>query len=224
MHRMMRFLALAGLVVTVSMESAYADIFKYVDGGGNVYFTDKPLKGSRYRLEWQRESRKLVSESNARLSGLGKLRYRPQGPSRSVGKRRANYDHLVTANARRYRLSPELLHAVIRAESAYNPQAVSSAGAQGLMQLMPGTAARYGVSDTFDPVDNIRGGAAYLRDLLDMFDQDLALAVAGYNAGEGAVMKYGRQVPPYAETQSYVRKVMQYYWAEQPRRISIASR
>jgi soluble lytic murein transglycosylase-like protein len=122
----------------------------------------------------------------------------------------------VLANARRYRLAPGLIHAVIRAESSYNPAATSPAGAQGLMQLMPGTAARYGVADSFDPVENVRGGAAYLRDLLDMFDQDLRLALAGYNAGEGAVLKHGRQIPPYAETQDYVRKVLDFFRAEQP--------
>jgi soluble lytic murein transglycosylase-like protein len=79
---------------------------------------------------------------------------------------------------------------------------------------MPGTAARYNVADIWDPAQNVRGGAAYLRDLLDMFDQDLRLALAGYNAGENAVLKYDRQIPPYAETQQYVRKVLQFLWAE----------
>ena len=144
--------------------------------------------------------------------------------SQTVAQRRLTYARLIEANALRYRLPAGLLHAVIRAESAYNPSAVSHAGAQGLMQLMPGTAARYGVSNSFDPVENVRGGAAYLRDLLDMFDQDLRLALAGYNAGEGAVMKYGRTIPPYAETQGYVRKVLDYYWAERPASIVMTAR
>ena len=93
-------------------------------------------------------------------------------------------------------------------ESAYDPQALSRAGAMGLMQLMPGTAQRYGVSNAWDPVQNLDGGARYLRDLLKMFNQDLRLALAGYNAGEGAVQKYGNQIPPYRETQNYVVKVM----------------
>ncbi|WP_242482444.1 lytic transglycosylase domain-containing protein [Thiocystis violacea] len=212
----------------MSAPVAHADVFKYVDGSGNVYFTDTPLKGNRYKLEWHRESRKLVRESkqkftvdfdrkNRTITARGRvIASQPAPMSKSVTERRANYEHLVSANARRYRLSPGLLHAVIRAESAYNHRAVSHAGAQGLMQLMPATARRYGVNDSFDPAQNIRGGAAYLRDLLDMFDQDVKLAVAGYNAGEGAVLKYGRSVPPYAETQSYVRKVLQYYGAERP--------
>jgi soluble lytic murein transglycosylase-like protein len=116
--------------------------------------------------------------------------------------------------ARQHDLYPELLHAVIRTESAYNPAALSSAGAVGLMQLMPGTAKRYGVPDIWDPVENLRGGARYLRDLLDLFGNDLRLALAAYNAGENAVIKYGNRIPPYPETQRYVRKVLQFLWAE----------
>jgi soluble lytic murein transglycosylase-like protein len=104
-----------------------------------------------------------------------------------------------------------LLHAVIRVESAYNPSAVSSAGAVGLMQLMPGTAQRYGVVDRTDPVQNIEGGARYLRDLMAMFGSDLTLAIAAYNAGENAVIKYNNSIPPYPETQNYVRQVLSLY-------------
>ena len=104
-----------------------------------------------------------------------------------------------------------LVHAVITAESGYNPAAVSRAGAQGLMQLMPGTARRYAVNDAFDPVQNIRGGTRYLRDLLDMFDNNVKLAVAAYNAGEHAVIRHGKKIPPYRETQAYVPKVLRLY-------------
>lgn len=223
---------MAGALLSAGVPVVNADVFKYVDGSGNVYFTDTPLKGNRYTLEWHRESRKLVRQSKQKLT-LGNdividrkgrkitargrvIASKPAPLSKSLSKRRARYEHLITSNARRYRLSPALLHAVIRAESAYNHRAVSHAGAQGLMQLMPATARRYGVRDSFDPAQNIRGGAAYLRDLLDMFDQDVKLALAGYNAGEGAVMKYGRSIPPYKETQSYVRKVLRYYGTERP--------
>lgn len=204
-----------------SAGAVWADVYKYVDDAGNVYFTDAPLKGDKYRLEWRREAKKLVDDNQARLARIvrsapatGSARSSARA-SGSLAQRRAQYDGLVRANAQRYGLNAELLHAVIRAESAYNPNAVSPAGAQGLMQLMPGTAARYGVSDSFDPRENIRGGAAYLRDLLKMFDGDLDLALAGYNAGEGAVIKYGRRIPPFAETQTYVRRVRQFLWAEQ---------
>jgi hypothetical protein len=109
-----------------------------------------------------------------------------------------------------YRLEPALMHAVISAESSYNPWAVSPKGAMGLMQLMPGTAERFGVSNPYDPVANMHGGARYLRWLLDRFN-DPRLAVAAYNAGEGAVQKYGNQIPPYQETQTYVVRVLDFY-------------
>ena len=102
------------------------------------------------------------------------------------------------------------MHAVISAESAYNPWAVSPKGAMGLMQLMPGTAERFGVSNPYDPIANMHGGARYLRWLLDRFN-DHRLAIAGYNAGEGAVQKYGNQIPPYQETQTYVVRVLNFY-------------
>jgi soluble lytic murein transglycosylase-like protein len=100
---------------------------------------------------------------------------------------------------------------VISAESGYNPQAVSRAGARGLMQLMPETARRYGVRNSMDPVDNIYGGVKYLRDLLTMFKGNMELAVAAYNAGENAVIRYGLRVPPYTETLGYVPKVLDFY-------------
>ncbi|HYQ92338.1 MAG TPA: transglycosylase SLT domain-containing protein [Candidatus Competibacteraceae bacterium] len=109
-----------------------------------------------------------------------------------------------------YQLEPALLHAVISAESAYNPQARSPKGARGLMQLMPDTARRFGVSDPYDPTDNLQGGARYLRWLLDLFN-DLRLALAAYNAGEGAVQRYGNSIPPYPETRTYVQRVLEFY-------------
>lgn len=226
MYEVLRASLMIGAVAIASWGTAQADIYKYVDSSGNVYFTDKPLQGGRYKLEWQREARKLVRQTyQSGLSARGRvIRGQSTAMSKSQAQRRSTYNELIHANARRYGLSPGLLHAVIRAESAYNPSAVSRAGAQGLMQLMPGTAARYGVRDSFDPVQNIRGGAAYLRDLLDMFDQDVKLALAGYNAGEGAVLKHGRKIPPYTETQNYVRKVLQYYSAERPSSIAMSVR
>ena len=224
MNHAVRLLIL--LMMMLSAMPIGADVFKYVDADGKIYFTDEPLKGRKYKLEWKRESKKLITENQRRLAALSAYKSKSKRVSKprrgkavtlpkALSKRRARFAALIEANARRYKLQPELLHAVIRTESAYNPSAVSHAGATGLMQLMPATAARYGVNDIRDPTQNIRGGAAYLRELLDMFDQDLRLALAGYNAGEGAVMKYGRRIPPYKETQNYVRKVMQFLWAEQ---------
>lgn len=226
MSRTALMLMVLGLALVGS--EAGADVYKYVDAKGNTYFTDAPLRGSKYKLEWKRESRNLIKENQqlrARLTPKERAGKRPEErPSKRLEERRARFERLITANARRYNLAPELLHAVIRAESAYDHTAVSSAGAQGLMQLMPGTAARYGVRDSFNPADNIQGGAAYLRDLLDMFDQDLRLALAGYNAGENAVIKHGRRIPPYDETQNYVRIVLRHLWGEQGSRVLMTAR
>lgn len=116
------------------------------------------------------------------------------------------FDEYVKKASQKYNVSSDLIHAVIRAESAYNPEAVSIKGAGGLMQLMPDTATQYGVADRFSPEENIDGGTKYLKFLLDRYEGDISLAVAAYNAGEGAVDKYG-DIPPYPETKAYVQKV-----------------
>ena len=121
------------------------------------------------------------------------------------------YDRMVNRVARTYGLESALLHAVISVESRYSPKAVSKAGAIGLMQLMPETARRYGVADPLDPLQNLRGGARYLRYLLKKYNNDRNLALAAYNAGEASVAKYGNQIPPYPETTEYVPRVMGYY-------------
>ena len=123
---------------------------------------------------------------------------------------RNRYTQDITQIAAQYSLDPALMHAVISAESAYNPSAVSNKGAMGLMQLMPDTARRFGVQDPFDPIANMHGGARYLRWLIDRFNNTY-LAVAAYNAGEGAVERYGNSIPPYEETQIYVTRVLNYY-------------
>jgi soluble lytic murein transglycosylase-like protein len=117
---------------------------------------------------------------------------------------------LVEQTARRHDVDPKLVHAVIRQESDYDPFAVSSKGAMGLMQLMPDTADRFGVQNIFDPAENVRGGVLYLRHLLDRYNGDPSLTLAAYNAGEGAVDRYG-DVPPYRETVDYVSKVRRLY-------------
>ncbi len=173
---------------------AGADIYKYVDQHGRVHLTDRPSHDGFKRLVktwkgWQ----------EARVDYAG------------VSRNRRKYEPAIRSAAQNYRLPPALLHAVITAESAYDPNAISTAGAVGLMQLMPGTAARYGVRNRRDPMANVLGGTRYLRDLLEMFDNDLVLALAAYNAGENAVINHGRQIPPYKETQTYVRRVLKYY-------------
>src|SRR5215204_3141375 len=123
----------------------------------------------------------------------------------------SDVDNSIVESGKRNSVDPLLLYSIMHQESSFKPRAMSYKGARGLMQLMPGTAARFGVSNMWDPKQNIEGGARYMRFLLSLFSGDVRLALAGYNAGEGAVMKYGYQVPPYSETQEYVRRISRRY-------------
>lgn len=203
----MRFLIffLLAVLPLLAIEQAWADVYKFVDGGGHVVYTDKPKhRGFKLIIRTPpallRASRAVAPRTFAQHFGI----------SRAASRNRLEYAPIIEATANKYDLDPALLHAVIRAESAYNPGAVSNKGAAGLMQLMPGTAARFGVRDRFDPEENIEGGARYLSELLDMFS-DVRLAVAAYNSGENTVKKFGYQIPPIAETQDYVARVLGYY-------------
>jgi soluble lytic murein transglycosylase-like protein len=183
------FILLAALAMTGG--TAQADVYGFVDGGRvSVIYSDTPPADSRYKLFKK-----------------GVLGEQPDGE----GLQPTKYGDHVQAAAKETQVDPALIHAVIAVESGYNPSARSSAGAVGLMQLMPGTAKRYGVKDRLDPAQSIRGGARYLRDLQVLFDNNLQLVLAAYNAGEEAVMKYGRRIPPYRETIDYVPKVLGYY-------------
>ncbi len=224
MHKIIIFLA-----ILVSYNFAYADVYKYVDPQGNTHYTDEPPNKKYKRIIRTKVITRVRNKGNI-LGKLGKFNQPYIAPPASKNKsysfrgktkprrykisRRAafnkqKYSHLITQAAKKFRLSEDLLHAVIQTESAYNPTAVSPAGAVGLMQLMPATARRYGVKakDRKDPRQSINAGANYLRDLLRMFKGNRNLAVAGYNAGEGAVRKYKNQIPPYRETQNYVKKI-----------------
>ena len=182
------------LVLFLAVSSlASADVYKRVAPDGRVYYTDRPEKGLRYKLIIRTPPK--TYKRDLKFMAGNKLKYKD----------------LIAKTAAKHQMDPKLLHAVIQAESAYNPKAISSAGAVGLMQLMPDTARRYGVNDRYDPEQNLDGGTRYLKDLLAMFNSDLKLAVAGYNAGEGAVMKYNYSVPPYRETQAYVQHVLRLY-------------
>ena len=123
----------------------------------------------------------------------------------------SSFDTHITTACNKYGVDPLLVKAVIKAESNFDPNAVSSKNAQGLMQITPPTAQDYDVENTFDPSSNINGGVKILRDLIDQFDGDLRLALAAYNAGRNAVIRYGNTIPPYPETQQYVTRVMSYY-------------
>jgi soluble lytic murein transglycosylase-like protein len=170
-------------------------IYAFTDASGVRHFTNQPPPGDgRYKL--------VMRLPKVR----GVLAARPDAvPAR------AELAAAIAEVARQHQIDAALMHAVVAAESAYNPGAVSPKGAMGLMQLMPATAARYGVSDPFDPTQNLHGGARYLKDLLALFDGELELALAAYNAGEQAVLRHGRRIPPYSETLAYVPKVLQLY-------------
>lgn len=122
---------------------------------------------------------------------------------------KGDFNEIIDSASKKYNINSSIIKAVIKAESNFNPSVVSSAGAMGLMQLMPDTAKSLGVGDTFDPVENIEGGVKYLKEMLDKFGGKLELALAAYNAGPGNVIKYGG-IPPFQETQGYVTKIMGY--------------
>jgi hypothetical protein len=193
MHRSATFaLALASVLAASLCGPVRADIYKYVDRNGVVHLSDhKEHSGFellvRTRKGWD----------------LSRVRLRPP-------RERFQFAEVVDEAARTYGLNQALIHAVIAAESGYNPDAVSSAGAVGLMQLMPDTARQYGVLNRRDPHQNIHGGSRYLSELLARF-RNLRLALAAYNAGEGAVERHGNRIPPYPETQQYVEKVVQLF-------------
>lgn len=188
------------ILLVVLAAPAQADVYAYADADGVAHYTNAPDTSAPGGGLYQRIS-SLLEES-------GKNN-RARAPA-VRGNVAAFTPHIEQA-AVEAGIDAALVHAVITAESGYNPAAVSRAGAQGLMQLMPGTAKRYAVKDAFDPKQNISGGTRYLRDLLDMFDNNVELAVAAYNAGENAVIRHGRKIPPYRETQAYVPKVMRLY-------------
>ncbi len=135
---------------------------------------------------------------------------RPAGWAAGREEAKKLYDPIVKSYAQKYKVPADLVHSIIKAESAYDCRAVSPKGAAGLMQLMPDTATQYGVRDRFDPEDNIMGGVKYLKDLCKLFDNDTKFVLAAYNAGQNAISKFGG-VPPYAETREYIRRVMADY-------------
>ncbi len=196
----------------LTMTAVQADLYGFVDDKGQVHLANEKLD-ARYELFVKGESRtefKLSSELK-HLPPPDELRDHVIFKRVEKTPNVARFDDLVRDQARRQRLEPALVKAIIAVESAYDPAAVSPKGAVGLMQLIPGTAARYGVKKIADPHENVNGGTRYLRDLLDMFNGNLQLALAGYNAGEGAVQRYKNTIPPFPETQAYVKLVMQFY-------------
>jgi hypothetical protein len=164
----------------------------------------------------QLRKRRLVSANNLNYSPSTATLIHPTGMpiGGSLGgftTGNAAIDGFIVESGRRNSVDPLLLYSIMHQESTFKARAMSNKGARGLMQLMPGTAQRFGVTSIWDPRQNIEGGTRYMRFLLDKFGGDVQLALAGYNAGEGAVMKYGYRIPPYSETQEYVRRISRRY-------------
>ncbi|MCS6900855.1 MAG: lytic transglycosylase domain-containing protein [Myxococcales bacterium] len=188
------------LVLSTWPTGVHADIYRYVDKDGVIHFSNQPSARAQGGQLYLKTPEKKKGRENVL----------PFAPSDVSPERLSRYDDTIRQAATLYQIPEALIRAVILVESNFDPRAVSHAGAQGLMQLMPETAARMEVRDSFDPRENIFGGVRYLRILANLFNGDLELTIAGYNAGEGAVLRYGG-IPPYEETQDYVVKVLTHY-------------
>jgi soluble lytic murein transglycosylase-like protein len=197
-RRVIAVAGVAALALGFGAGDASADIYVYTDEQGVTHYSNVQKQGAKVFVK----SRSKPAKARAGVSAVM--------PSDTAVERFSRYDPYIREAATLYQIPEELVRAVIKVESDYDPRAVSHAGAQGLMQLMPPTAARMQIRDSFDPRMNILAGTRYLRVLANTFNGDLALTVAGYNAGEGAVIRYGG-IPPYEETQDYVMRVLYLY-------------
>lgn len=189
-------LTLIVLTILLAAAPVSAEVYAYLDHRGSRYYTDKPIDDLAYRPV-------NSAARSARLHGRKSVRQATPGDRQQINR-------LIEKWAPYYTLDPELVKAVVEVESAYRIRARSSANAQGLMQLIPATAQRFGVADPWNPEQNLRGGMAYLQVLISQFKGDLRLVLAAYNAGENSVLKYDG-VPPFKETRNYLTKVSQLY-------------
>ncbi len=192
---MLRLAIFTTTLLAASSVAANAKIYTYMDAQGSRHYTDVP-DNKRYRLL-------VLSPQDRTASGD---RYDAQ-----VLARASQYDSIIEHAAVDAAVEPNLLRAVIVVESGFNSHAVSKRGAMGLMQLMPATASRFGVSNPYDAGQNVHAGARYLKFLIDRFGHDVRLALAAYNAGEEAVDRNGGQIPPFSETMAYVPRVLKIY-------------
>lgn len=188
----------------LSATDAAADIYGYVDEHGIAHLSPVPLDARYYLFKKEAPPPPVPPAEPVAAMEPPAL---PAPPPLQIGPTGKRYADVIRRAADEVGLDAALIHAVVAAESGYDARAVSRKGAVGLMQLMPATASRYRVKDIWDPLENVRGGARYLRDLLVMFKDNLDLALAAYNAGEGAVIAAGHRIPPYRETRHYVPKV-----------------
>ena len=177
------------IVILGAASVCLGDIYKYVDPEGVVHLTNVPTEHNVPYVLVMKEKRVII-RIKGDISG---------------------YDDLIVRTSEKYRVDSALVKAIIKAESNFNHRAVSPVGARGLMQLMPATATTLQVQDSFHPENNIDGGVRYLRYLMNLFNGNLPLVLAAYNSGENTVIRYKNRIPPYQETQSYVRRVLDYH-------------
>lgn len=182
----------------IAPDIACAQVYSGMSAGGAIVLSNFSSPEARVLL---------IAPSSADKAALNF----PSAPTRNISTIPNAFKDMVEDAARQHDLDPNLLHAMIKVESGYNPRALSAKGARGLMQLMPDTARRFGVSDAFNPQENVRAGAEYIQWLLKLFQGDVELALAGYNAGEQAVIRAGYRIPNYGETKNYVPKVLAHY-------------
>lgn len=194
----LRLVSLISLGGVVGATPVLAGTYTFVDNAGVTHFTNIPAD-TRY-IQMQSVHYVPPTHPVSRFVNPG---------DRAAAQKR--FDSIIKDAARHSHLDAALVHAVVAVESGYDPSAVSSKGAVGLMQLMPKTGRRYGVTNLYDPAQNVRAGSMYLRDLLKKFNNDLHLSLAAYNAGEEAVIRFGNRIPPYSETQQYLPKVLELY-------------
>jgi soluble lytic murein transglycosylase-like protein len=192
----------AVVLVSLLAAAARADIYVYVDENGVTHITNQPDRSRPWRRYMETEE----PERRRPREGVAVVPASDRSPDRYV-----RYDACVLEASLLYQVPQSLIRAIIKVESDYDPNVVSWAGAQGLMQLMPDTARRMEVTDSFDARQNVLGGTRYLRYLANLFQGDLVLTIAAYHAGEGAVLRY-QGVPPYSTTHGYIRRVVEHYY------------
>lgn len=210
MHPVLRS-CIPAILLAVCAAPSTADVWGYVDENGIAHLSNVQ-KDSRYYLFRKSAPPPAVLPGSASNAVIYRVPAAPASRTTRINPaQRKLYAPLIAQVAQETQINAALLHAVIAVESGYNPRARSPKGAMGLMQLMPDTARRYAVDNAWEPLQNLRGGARYLKDLIALFGNDLTLALAAYNAGEKAVERAGNRIPPFAETRSYVPKVLAHY-------------
>jgi soluble lytic murein transglycosylase-like protein len=205
-RKSLRYLGLGALCLGLAAPAS-AQIYSWRDTNGNLVVSNH-RQGSTVNAD-QESNRAVRTSTVAKVeTAVAKVETAPATPSVATTRGQA-YDDIIGEHSRSHGVRADLVKAVMQVESAFNPFARSSKGALGLMQLMPAIIRQYSVQNPFDPTENVRGGVAYLRHLLDRYENNETLALAAYNAGPGAVEKYGQSVPPYRETRNYVAQINQ---------------